>query len=482
MSYLLDEKNNISAGAEEVSRVASAAVAELPDGFLFHADFSGEDARRDLQNLVESALIRSLHAAHHDRGAAPPRLRVAINDLSREQEISPSSSVSDFAKSPHADDDSLADQGFPSEGELTYVKPGPALLSEAIPFVAEGLSDLVDDQFNQCFEPAHPRPWNWGYLAPIWVVGIFVRYLVLLPLRACVICLATLLLAGYFMLLRTLQLASISRESAAMTVYAQALMLAFGAVVSYHGVRPRAKSGQVFVANHTTMLDFVFLLGLHPFSVVGQLHSGLVGWFQLNVFSCLQCVWFDRKSSKDRELVRRKIQEHVANPSVPPLCIFPEGTCVNNRYLLQFKRGAFELNDVDVYPVAIKYNLEWADGFWDSRNESFVTYLLHIMASWCLVVDIYFLAPERRLDNESPATFAERVKAQIGKVGGLVLVPWDGYLKHIQPSARYVEERQKDAAEDLMHRVRISNSSSRRSDFDGQVYASGLRRRSLLPR
>ena len=140
-----------------------------------------------------------------------------------------------------------------------------------------------------------------------------------------------------------------------MTVYAQSLMLSWGAVVSYHGVRPRYKKNQVYVANHSSMIDYVLLLGVHPFAVVGQLHGGLVGLFQKNVLSTLDCLWFDRKATGDRMLVRQQIESHVSNPDVAPLVLFPEGTCVANRHTVMFKKGAFELENCEVYPVAFKY-------------------------------------------------------------------------------------------------------------------------------
>jgi glycerol-3-phosphate O-acyltransferase 3/4 len=399
--------------AAEVSRVASEAVADLPDGFLFHADFSEGAARQELQARVEQGLIRSLKeasAAHQS-----PHARFAVN-------------------------------GYVESASCAE------LLFDAIPFVAEGVSDIVDDQFNQCFEVEPPKSWNWGYLLPFWVVGVLVRHVVLLPLRVCVVAIACAFLFLYFATLRLLGESTREREATCMTLFSKALLLAFGAVVTYHGVRPRSRGGRVYVANHTTMMDFVLLLGLHPFSVVAQLHSGIVGWFQLNVFSCLQCLWFDRKNANDRAHVRKMIQEHVANPDVPPLVIFPEGTCVNNKYLMQFKKGAFELDDVVVYPIAIRYNPEWAVAFWDSRREGFISYLLGLMMSWAVVVDIYFLPGETRRPDETPTAFAERVKTIIGRRADLISVPFDGYLKHIQPSERYVQERRRETAQGLLWR------------------------------
>jgi len=37
----------------------------------------------------------------------------------------------------------------------------------------------------------------------------------------------------------------------------------------------------------------------------------------------------------------------------PPILIFPEGTCINNTSVMQFKKGSFEVGGV-IYPVAIK--------------------------------------------------------------------------------------------------------------------------------
>ena len=67
---------------------------------------------------------------------------------------------------------------------------------------------------------------------------------------------------------------------------------------------------------------------------------------------------------------QERLKEHVADASRLPLLIFPEGTCVNNKYCVMFKRGAFDLG-VDVVPVAIKYDNIFVDAFWNSRRQSF---------------------------------------------------------------------------------------------------------------
>jgi glycerol-3-phosphate O-acyltransferase 3/4 len=49
------------------------------------------------------------------------------------------------------------------------------------------------------------------------------------------------------------------------------------------------------------------------------------------------------------------LKRHVRDPETwpNPMIIFPEGTCVNNKYTIRFQKGAFELG-VKVCPVGIK--------------------------------------------------------------------------------------------------------------------------------
>ena len=53
-----------------------------------------------------------------------------------------------------------------------------------------------------------------------------------------------------------------------------------------------------------------------------------------------------------------------------------------------------------------------------------VHYLLDIMSSWALVCDVWYLPPVKRQENESAIQFANRVKADIARQGGLVDLIW----------------------------------------------------------
>ena len=57
-------------------------------------------------------------------------------------------------------------------------------LADAVPFFREAAEAMVSDNFNRCFSVSQEPAWNWNfYLAPIWLLGVVIRYALLLPLR-----------------------------------------------------------------------------------------------------------------------------------------------------------------------------------------------------------------------------------------------------------------------------------------------------------
>ncbi|RVX12070.1 Glycerol-3-phosphate acyltransferase 9 [Vitis vinifera] len=211
-------------------------------------------------------------------------------------------------------------------------------------------------------------------------------------------------------------------------------------VVKYHGPRPSRRPQQVFVANHTSMIDFIVLEQMTAFAVIMQKHPGWVGLLQSTILESVGCIWFNRTEAKDREIVARKLRDHVQGADNNPLLIFPEGTCVNNHYTVMFKKGAFELG-CTVCPIAIKYNKIFVDAFWNSKKQSFTMHLLQLMTSWAVVCDVWYLEPQTLKPGETPIEFAERVRDIISLRAGLKKVPWDGYLKYSRPSPKHREQK-----------------------------------------
>ena len=346
-----------------------------------------------------------------------------------------------------AEEERLAAAGRQARGRAL-----PDLLNIA-GVLTDGASAMVDDSFLKCFQTNHADPWNWNaYLWPAWAVGNVLRHLVLFPLR-----LALLLasLAGFFAVFFAAK-ALLPEGPGKLRVQRRLVRFMCGmfvaswtGVVRFHGATPSGGAGRVWVANHTSMIDYIVLSSHSTFAVIMQLQGGWVGFLMKHVLDVLGCVWFDRTDAKDRHVVFSRMHAHVHDPHTTPLLVFPEGTCVNNEYCVMFKRGAFELG-ATVHPVAIKYNKIFVDAFWNSKRHSFTAYLVRLMTSWAVVADVYFLEPQARRAGEPADAFASRVQAMIAARAGLRVVPWDGYLKYYFLGERHphlIEKRRKVWAE-----------------------------------
>lgn len=98
------------------------------------------------------------------------------------------------------------------------------------------------------------------------------------------------------------------------------------------------------------------------FVQIGQRHGGFLGILQRALARASPHIWFERSEVKDREAVAKRLRQHVSDPRNPPILIFPEGTCINNTSVMQFKKGSFEVGSV-IYPVAIKVSDGWCVRF-----------------------------------------------------------------------------------------------------------------------
>ncbi|MBA0666827.1 hypothetical protein Goklo_003191 [Gossypium klotzschianum] len=301
------------------------------------------------------------------------------------------------------------------------------------------------DSFTRCFKSNPPEPWNWNvYLFPLWCCGVVFRYLILFPMRALVLTIGWIIFLSCFIpvhfLLKGNDNLRKKMERALVELICSFFVASWTGVVKYHGPRPSMRPKQVFVANHTSMIDFIILEQMTAFAVIMQKHPGWVGLLQSTILESVGCIWFNRSEAKDREIVTRKLREHSQGADNNPLLIFPEGTCVNNQYSVMFKKGAFELG-CTVCPIAIKYNKIFVDAFWNSRKQSFTMHLLQLMTSWAVVCDVWYLEPQNLRPGETPIEFAERIRDIISVRAGLKKVPWDGYLKYSRPSPKHRERK-----------------------------------------
>ncbi|XP_018421491.1 PREDICTED: glycerol-3-phosphate acyltransferase 3 isoform X2 [Nanorana parkeri] len=308
-----------------------------------------------------------------------------------------------------------------------YLQRGDFELSDAFYFSKKGFEAIVEDEVTQRFSSEELISWNlltrtnynFQYislrLTLVWVLGVSIRYCILLPLRV------------------TLATIGISWLVVGATLVGQ----------MPNGRENRPKKGGICVANHTSPIDIIILANDGCYAMVGQVHGGLMGVIQRAMARACPHVWFERSEMRDRHLVTKRLREHALDKKKLPILIFPEGTCINNTSVMMFKKGSFEIGGT-IFPVAIKYDPQFGDAFWNSSKYSMVSYLLRMMTSWAIKCNVWYLPPMTRKEGEDAVQFANRVKSAIAKQGGLIELPWDGGLKRDKVKNSFKEEQQKN--------------------------------------
>jgi len=329
-------------------------------------------------------------------------------------------------------------------------------LSDVFDYVKTGVGAIIEDEVTQRFVAEELKSWNFltrtsgsfEYinikLSCIWIFGCFVRYCILLPGRMAILVVGLMWMAVCMTFVAALPSGPYKRwlNHLVFTSCFQVLGGALSAVVTYHDTENRPKGG-ICVANHTTPIDVLILACDNAYSLTGQAHDGFLGYLQRQLSRASPQIWFERGESKDREVVFKRLKEHVEDPNKLPILIFPEGTCINNTSVMQFKKGSFEVGGT-IYPVAIKYDAQFGDAFWNSSEFSMVHYLYMMMTSWAIVCDVWYLPPMVRGEDEDAIQFANRVKNEIAKKGGLVDLMWDGNLKRQRVKSEWKAAQQQE--------------------------------------
>uniref|UniRef100_A0A8C2APF5 Glycerol-3-phosphate acyltransferase 3 n=1 Tax=Cyprinus carpio TaxID=7962 RepID=A0A8C2APF5_CYPCA len=346
-------------------------------------------------------------------------------------------------------------------GELRRSHPknlagGDFTLCDAFYFCKKGIENIVEDQVTQRFTSEELASWNlltrtnnnFCYISVrltiIWGLGVFIRYCILLPLRItlAVIGLSWLVIGTILVgLLPSSNVKNWLSDLVHITCY-RICARGLSATIRYHNKENRPKKGGICVANHTSPIDIVILANDGCYAMVGQVHGGLMGVLQRSIVRSCPHVWFERSEMKDRHAVAKRLKDHIADKTKLPILIFPEGTCINNTSVMMFKKGSFEIGGT-IYPVAIKYDPQFGDAFWNSAKYNMVSYLLRMMTSWAIVCNVWYLPPMTRQDGEDAVQFANRVKSAIAHQGGLVDLSWDGGLKREKVKESLKEEQQK---------------------------------------
>jgi len=335
-------------------------------------------------------------------------------------------------------------------------------LGDIMEYTRQGLEAIVDDEVTKRFTSAEEMAvWNLltrtqqqhEYFSlrvtSLWFIGFCVRYFILFPFRLCLFILGIAWMLGSVIFLKYFPIKDAKQRFGFYIniVLHRILSRVFSAIITYHDTQHRAQRGSICVANHTSPIDVIILSTDNSFSMIGQKHNGFFGMMQRTLSETANHIWFERSEAKDRHMVAEKMREHIRDKRNLPILIFPEGTCINNTSVMMFKKGCFEITEAPIYPVAIKYDNRFGDAFWNSSKHTLFQYLILMMTSWAIVVDVYYLPPMTITEDENSVNFARRVKAAIAKKGGFVDLEWDGGLKRALPKADFKAEEQRKFCE-----------------------------------
>ncbi|XP_064543647.1 glycerol-3-phosphate acyltransferase 3 isoform X2 [Drosophila montana] len=335
-------------------------------------------------------------------------------------------------------------------------------LENCLDYVKSGVEAIIEDDVTSRFQAEELKSWNmltrtnrryefisWK-ITLIWMVGFAIRYFILMPLRVLVCFIGVLfaVVTNTFVALIPYRFLRHPLADLSFKITFRLISSSLSSLIVFHNKQYKPKTSGFCVANHTSPLDVAILSTDCTFSLIGQRHGGFLGVLQRALARASPHIWFERGEAKDRHTVAERLRQHVSDPNNPPILIFPEGTCINNTSVMQFKKGSFEVGGV-IYPVAIKYDPRFGDAFWNSSKYSMMQYLYMMMTSWAIVCDVWYLPPMYRQEGESAIDFANRVKGVIAKQGGLVDLVWDGQLKRMKPKKEWKEIQQVEFANRL---------------------------------
>ena len=100
----------------------------------------------------------------------------------------------------------------------------------------------------------------------------------------------------------------------------------------------------LIISNHTGFYDIIMNMSINSAGFLSKVETKDVP-FVGTIAKGINCLFVKRENEADRariftELEKRQKDFYEGN-ILSPLCIFPEGTATNGKYILKFKKGAF---------------------------------------------------------------------------------------------------------------------------------------------
>jgi glycerol-3-phosphate O-acyltransferase 3/4 len=77
--------------------------------------------------------------------------------------------------------------------------------------------------------------------------------------------------------------------------------------VKHHGKKPNLKEPHVFVANHSSFIDYIVLSSYKfPHATIAQKHGGIMGWFQNHVLNLNGSLVLERGCENQRSQTKER--------------------------------------------------------------------------------------------------------------------------------------------------------------------------------
>ena len=157
----------------------------------------------------------------------------------------------------------------------------------------------------------------------------------------------------------------------------------------------------VVVANHTTLLDAMFMNWfIAPMAVakLGVKHIPVAG----GVAVALQTIFVNRKDPNSKHKVLDQIKRRTHDPRFPSLMIYPEGTCTNGKVLVQFKKGPFTAQR-PVQPIILRYASPYFNPAACGDNSSMIQSFLLMMCQpyihlTCTLMPVHYPSEAEKSD------------------------------------------------------------------------------------
>jgi len=164
------------------------------------------------------------------------------------------------------------------------------------------------------------------------------------------------------------------------------------------------KTPKVFIANHTTYIDFVIIFYLLK---CGFLTSTIIrdSWFGRQIMNVIPLLIIER--GKDTNTVE-KMKEYVKKNG--SICLFPEGMITHPDTIIRFRTGAFHIG-YPIHPIVIRYDPVIYD--------TDINKLVEKMSSQPNVTIYVDILPAEQPPFDSKKI--ELIRSKMGKVGNLAL-------------------------------------------------------------